>query len=481
MDFPIAFETKDFIGLALLIPAFLAVTIALFLLPKLREATIFLIVIGPILPLGLDIHFYGADWYRGTIRGFEITYVDVLASGLLTCVLLDPREKKLYWPAGLAPLLVFSLWALITIVVMEPRIFGSYELSKMLRGFLLLLVAAFSIRTERRIFIAIAGLAAAVSLQSLWGLYQWFSGTFRITGTLEHANILSTYLCLITPVVAAAAASKHPPILLRAICWIAVIAAVPVILLTLSRTGMPVFAFVVSASIVTCISWRPNPVKVGFALLGLLLVSGLVARSWEQVSLRYGEATLAGEYFDEESEGRGYYFRQAKAILHNRPFGVGLNNWSYIVSKEFTTERGLRYANYDDLTAFRTRNEEIYSGAYAPPAHNLGLITLGEMGWVGLFLFVVAWFRWFHIALVNQFGKLQREFRFLSIGILFGLLGLFLQNLTEWTFRQSEVFMTFSLLLGILAALHQAHKQPLAPGEEDEPEEKETEERIGNA
>lgn len=460
MDFPITFAAKDFIGLLILIPAFLAASMGFVFSVKLREIALFLIVVGTILPLGMDIHFFGAEWYRGTIRGFEITFVDILVAALLLSVIVDPKEQKLYWPAGLAPLLLFTLWAGVTIVVMQPRIFGAYELSKMFRGLLILLFAAYYIRNERRVYIAVAGLALAVCIQSIWGLNQWVSGVYRVTGTTDHANILSTYLCLVTPVVAAIAASKRPPMLLRWMCWIAVAAAVPAILLTLSRTGMPVFALVVGGAIVTCISWRPTFSKVSFAMLGMIFMGGLIFQSWEQIAARYGQDTLAGEYFNESGEGRGYYFRQAKVILQNRPFGVGLNNWSYVVSKEFSTDRGLRYDDYDDLTAGELQRDVFYSGAYAPPAHNLGLITLGEMGWVGLFIFAVAWLRWFQIGLFNQLGSKQKEFRFISMGILMGLLGIFLQSLTEWTFRQSEIFMTFSLLLGILAALHYRGKNP---------------------
>lgn len=33
--------------------------------------------------------------------------------------------------------------------------------------------------------------------------------------------------------------------------------------------------------------------------------------------------------------------------------------------------------------------------AQAPPGHSLFLITLGETGWPGVFLFAIVWLRWF--------------------------------------------------------------------------------------
>jgi len=442
-----------------MIPAFFATTLALLFFRKLREIALFLIVCGTVLSLGLSIHYFGAEWYRGTSRGFEVTFVDILASALLVSVMLDRRERKLYWPASLAPLLLFTFWAALTVAIVSPWIFGSYELFKMLRGLVLFLAIAFFVRDERRISIVLAGLAVAVLIQSTWALHQWYSGIFRVTGTLDHANSLSMYLCLVTPVLVGGAASTLPPKLIRHLCWIAAAAAVPTILLTLSRTGLPVFALVVVGSILWCVSWRSTPRKAIIALFVLIFTTGMVARSWEQIEARYGEATLGGEYFDEESEGRGFYFRQASVILNNRPLGVGLNNWSYIVSKEFFSDKGMRYQDYDDLTFSPGRGSVVYSGAYAPPAHNLGLITLGEMGWVGFILLTVLWIRWFHVGLRNALASRQNPIRYVSVGILLGFLGLFLQSLTEWTFRQTEIYMTFSFLLGTLAALHQIRKE----------------------
>jgi hypothetical protein len=40
------------------------------------------------------------------------------------------------------------------------------------------------------------------------------------------------------------------------------------------------------------------------------------------------------------------------------------------------------------------------------------------------------------------------------VGIFFGFNGVFLQSLTEWTYRHSPIFITFHILAGALAGLH---------------------------
>jgi hypothetical protein len=51
----------------------------------------------------------------------------------------------------------------------------------------------------------------------------------------------------------------------------------------------------------------------------------------------------------------------------------------------------------------------------------------------------------------------------LGIGLWFGLCGIFLQSLTEWTFRQSHIFMTFNILIGTLASLGYARRHVSKP------------------
>ena len=44
--------------------------------------------------------------------------------------------------------------------------------------------------------------------------------------------------------------------------------------------------------------------------------------------------------------------------------------------------------------------------------------------------------------------------RRLGVGIFFALLGVFLQSLTEWVFRQTPIIMTFHALVGTMASLY---------------------------
>ncbi len=128
---PIIFETKDVVGIAVLLAATGLATGLLLLGPRLRAVVFFVLVAGAVLTEKLDINFYSAYWYRGTTRGFEITFIDGLAVALLLSTLLHPSHggRRWFWPAGLAPLLLFTLYCAVTLAFSSPWVFGLYELS----------------------------------------------------------------------------------------------------------------------------------------------------------------------------------------------------------------------------------------------------------------------------------------------------------------------------------------------------------------
>src|SRR5712671_1173301 len=90
------------------------------------------------------------EFYRGTTRGFEFSLVDILSISLLASLLLVPRGRSRgYWPASLGLMLLFFCYACFNVGIADPKLFGLFELSKMLRGLTIFLAVAFYVRGER--------------------------------------------------------------------------------------------------------------------------------------------------------------------------------------------------------------------------------------------------------------------------------------------------------------------------------------------
>ncbi len=470
-QFPIALENKDLVGLLLLVAGSVVATLAMLIWPRLRVAALFLIAAGTATTGLLDLNVYSAYWYRGTTRGFEFTGLDVLAIGLLFSSLITPKQgyPRWYWPASLGLMLLFLAYCAVTTMMATPVVFSLFELSKLARGLVFFLAAALFVRNERDLAVLALALALVVCFEAALAVRERvLLGVYRAQGTLGHPNSLSMYLCLVAPVLVAAACSDFAA-WIRWTCWVAVGSATVAILLTLSRAGLPVFLLVTGGALAVCSSWRPTPGKFVVGVLAVGVLGALVLKSWPLLVERYGQATLQEEYFSPSGETRGYYFRQAGVILDERPFGVGLNNWSYWVSREYGQRLGMRYENYDNIT-YAPPSDLLPGFRFAAPAHNLGALTAAEVGWVGLGLLSVLWLRWLQMGAVFLFSRRPDAIHRIGVGLCFGIVGVFLQSFTEWTFRQTQIFLTFNVVAGVLAALYAVRKAQAATATEVEME-----------
>jgi O-antigen ligase len=133
--------------------------------------------------------------------------------------------------------------------------------------------------------------------------------------------------------VAAANSSLHR--YLRYFCCLCIPVSMMIILFTVSRAGIPIFAVVTLGAAAFCISWRLTPKKALIGLVACFLLTIFGVQSWDRLTARFSQITLKDEYSDGQLESRGYFLKQAKVILDDHFFGVGLNNWSYWVSKQY--------------------------------------------------------------------------------------------------------------------------------------------------
>src|SRR2546430_829705 len=98
-----------------------------------------------------DINFMSRDFYRGTTRGIEISLVDVLSISILVSSILFPRagQRRMFWPASFGLMLIFFAYCCFNVGIADPKIFGLFELSKMIRGMTIFLATAFFVQSER--------------------------------------------------------------------------------------------------------------------------------------------------------------------------------------------------------------------------------------------------------------------------------------------------------------------------------------------
>jgi hypothetical protein len=118
--------------------------------------------------------------------------------------------------------------------------------------------------------------------------------------------------------------------------------------------------------------------------------------------------------------------------------------------------------------------ESLFGFAFAAPAHSLAALTAGELGWLGLLAFGLVWLRWFLMGMKFLWRRSPETMHRLGVGFFFAICAIFLQSVTEWVYRQTQILFTFHVLLGALASLCYFRRQarrmarvPFAEPEED--------------
>ncbi|MDO8539910.1 MAG: O-antigen ligase family protein [Opitutaceae bacterium] len=449
-------ETKHYIALIGLLAMGCATTLITIFSQRLRDFVFFAMVALAVLAErgSFDVNFLGEYWYRGTSRGLGISVIDVLALSVFIASQLSPRYERRPWfiPASFLLYSAYFAYCIFSATRALEWTYAIWELVNIPRAMLIMVATASFVRTSRELKLIVLGICVAVLIQAVYAVKQRLTGMFRPAGTLDHANSLSMYLCLVSPVLLAAGLSNWSKLLRWFVLGCTAVASVTV-LMTLSRAGLPIFAFVMFGTATMCITWKITRRKIVVAAVVSLAVTVLLAKSWDMLVIRFGSATIKEEFVDIEGENRGIYWRWAKMIVDDDPFGVGLNNWSYAVSKTYGARVGFWYEDYDDIKV-APEKADIPSHRYAPPAHALAALTLGELGVPGLILFLIVWFRWFQMGATFLWRRLNRDpMHRLAIGFLFGTGGIFLQSVTEWTYRQPTMFLTFHLMMGALASL----------------------------
>jgi hypothetical protein len=455
-------EAKHLLAIILLIGCGAAGLFATLFSHRMRDLALFAFIVGAVFVEKMSVTFLGVFWYRGTSRGIEITGLDLLPLCLLVATFAIPRYERgrFYWPASLGVLLLYLGYCTASVLHAQPQLFGLWELTKIVRGVMVFLAAALFVRTRREVGIVVLALCCTAWIESFNAFEQhYFKGTFRAPGTFDHENSLSTYLCMIAPVLVAAAMSNWSKWLrgLAAVSWALAAGGE---LLTLSRLGVPVFGFVSLGTALACTSFKLTKQKVAIAVVAVAAIGSFLVFSAEGLKARYQQGNIAAEFGGEHGfETRGMYWRLAMLMVQDHPYGVGLNNWAYYVSKAYGPELGYPYHDYDEIKWVPTK-EDAAETLLAPAADTLPALTIGELGFVGLGVFLLIWLRWFQMGTVFLGQRLNNDpMHRLGIGALFGTAGIFLQNVTEWTYRQTAVMFSCHVILGMLASLYAARRE----------------------
>lgn len=424
---------------------------------RIQELVFFVMLISTSYIERYDINIMSREWYHAPTRGFEISFVDLLAIILFFSVVTNAKRQKFsfYWPHSLGLMLAFLLYSCLNVAYSDPKLFGLFSILVLVRGIIVFLAVAFFVRSPRDIYLFIFAISGILIYQGGYAIYQrYFAMIYRVRGTFLHANILGNYCVLLAPVVLSVALSDAKNIVKR-FCTVAWVLSCVGIVLTISR--MSVLALSVSSTGVLLVSLgnQINPKKIALIIILGIVGAAMVYRGFGALEERHNAYAREGNELMADRQGQ---FNLMWYIILDYPMGIGLNNWSYIVSEHYADEYGPG-PDGKQIQPYESPHERGQSGSRAIMGHTTIGLTLAELGWPGFFLFIAMWIYWASITgryILKGAHDMQTN---IMIGCFFGLVAAFFMVLIEHIFRSQYFYIIFNCFLGLAMAVYQMIKQ----------------------
>jgi O-antigen ligase len=396
----------------------------------------------PVIGEMININYYSMETYRGPDRGFEVNLTDLMVWGIVLGLLVKERKKLTWLPFNSVPLFLFFLACISSTVVAPLKLVSLFTLWKFAKLYLVywciynLLSPKMGISFNQVAY----GMIGIGYVMLYFALKQkYLEGYYRIHGPFDHSNTIPIFLFQMIPVLMLwAITDRRVPRWQSALALLSAFGATFAIVATQSRAG----AILIGCAIVAILGFanirnRSKRSIVVSLIFALVAVAG-IAKAADTFIDRFKNAPKASE------EARDEFNHAARLMMADKPFtGVGLNNFSRVLTVE------TKYNSHIVVMA----NEE-----QAGVAHHIYLLTGAEMGYTGLFLYLLCMGRFWFLALYYGLRFRTVESVYL-IGFFIGFGCFHVVGFLEWAFRISPVTYFVAVNSGVIAALAERVKQ----------------------
>jgi len=370
-----------------------------------------------------NVNFVSLELYRGPDRGYEINLADLIALALALALAVRLPRRVRWLPYNMLPLALLFVGCVVATVIAPAPLLGTFTLFKLVRVFIVYWAVANALETgvpSRAVWRGFV--LVAVFLTTLALKQKYVDGLYRVHASFDHSNTIPLYANLVLPVLLMwAMVDRGLDMRRAAVSALAAMGLTVTVMATFSRAGLALSVFGIVGALLA--SARRAPRRRLLPVVSVVLVAGLLGGAVAADSLidRFLNAP------ESSAEARSEFNEAAIAMAREHPLGVGLNNFSRVLT---------------DVDRYRAGITVMKGEEQAGVAHHIYLLTAAELGYVGLLLFllIMARFTWrggWHGL------KARTTDAMLARGLMLGLCTLHAAGLLEWAFRTTPVmYMT---------------------------------------
>ena len=381
------------------------------------------------------------ELYRGATKGFEYSWMIVVALGLLLSEALSRGPKRRWIAPGLALYLLYVAASWVSIFAAPNKVYVWMAAFRFIQPAVIYLAAFHFFRDADDLRILMKSVSATLCIQALVVVkLKYLNHIYQVWGWFEHQNALAmwAYMCSL-PLLAMALgpASKKD----ARWCWAGYFASAIIIESALARASLVAFAIGTFAVIVLSLCDRVTMRRlVAPAVMGLVGMIGL-AFTLKTIMFRFSE-----DRNQSSSELRILLIQASKLMLHDSAIGLGWNNYALVINKPWS------YGDCIDQWQI-DRGNTLDPDELKPQPESHYWLLLAENGWPGfvsylLFIGVTTW--WCLLAAWRYRGTLLGAF---LMGLLVALVLTYLHSTIERCLTQTKNLAMWLIFLGFIARL----------------------------
>ncbi len=376
-----------------------------------------------------NINFMSMETYRGPDRGFEITLTDLIAWALIIAMLIQYPKRLTWFPYNSGWMLGFFGLACVSAIMAPQKLLSAFTLFKFVRIYIVYWCTVNCLRTRVAPQYIWWGLLAIGSFTTLLTVKQvYLDGIHRIPGPFDHSNTLPLYLNLLIPLLLMwGLCDRHFKPVYVIVSVLTTLGMTCSVVLTYSRAGMLLAGAGVLGTLTVAVL-RARSIRVTatlFIVFFAMLVVGIKVA--DNVIDRFLNAPKSS------GEARKEFNQAAAMMVRDHKFGVGINNFSYVLTHTPKYRAHIKVMRYEKQ---------------AGVVHHIYWLTAAETGYLGLavFLIVIARFAW----RAGRCGWRSRSLQgILLIALALGFCTLHASGFLEWAARISPVTYLFAITAGI--------------------------------